>query len=193
MGLRGPAAQSAAMRALKNSITRKHHGVEPVVPGTADVLPDATNLVAPVGMTAVARRFWRQYAPLLAGARILSPADVEALADYCRACENVLFLGPRQRTAWRRQGRHFKLDEACRIDTQYRHWIERKTKLASELGLTPVSRVRMAWTGHAPKGGGAAPQEPAKPQSTLARLQDEARALRRPVRVAAPAPDAERG
>jgi hypothetical protein len=103
----------------------------------------------------------------------LTPADVETLADYCRACVAVETGGRRLRTAYRQP----VLDQSLirSLDLSLRGWIERKTKLAGELGLTAISRTRVAWSGHAQV------VDPVnQPLSRLAQLQAQAAALRRP-------------
>jgi P27 family predicted phage terminase small subunit len=131
----------------------------------------------PARLVQAERRYWQTFAPLLAGAKILTPADVETLADYCRACLAVEERGRRLRTAYRQR----VLDQSLvrLLDASLRGWVERKTKLASELGLTAVARTRVAWSGHAPVVDDAMHH----PRSKLAELQAQAAALRRPLRV----------
>jgi phage terminase small subunit len=137
-------------------------------------------IAAPAGLVKAERTYWEQFAPLLAGAKVLTPADVETLADYCRACVAVDERGRRLRTAFRR--RVLDNQTVRMLDNQLRGWVEQKTRLAGELGLTAVSRTRVAWSGHHQMPS-SKPADPAKPQSTLARLQEQAAELRRPVGV----------
>jgi len=65
------------------------------------------------------------------------------------------------------------------LDAQVRGWIGEKRRLATELGLTSVSRSRLKWTGHHQLPRKA--EQPQQPQSKLAELQERAAALRRPV------------
>jgi len=107
---------------------------------------------------------------------VLTPADVETLADYCRACVAVDERGRRLRTELRR--RVLDNQTVRMLDSQMRGWVEKKTRLASELGLTAIARTRVAWSGHHQV------KDPEKqPQSKLAQLQEQAAALRRPVGV----------
>jgi phage terminase small subunit len=131
---------------------------------------------APGGLTAAERKHWNWFAPLLAGAKVLTPADVETLGDYCRACAAVEELGKRRRTALKKR----ELDQSLvrMLDSQVRGWIERKTKIAGELGLTAIARTRVGWSGHA-----QIVDPVKKPTSMLAELQQQAVALRRPVAV----------
>jgi phage terminase small subunit len=126
----------------------------------------------------VERGYWKRFAPLLSGARLLTPADVETLADYCRACAAVDERGKRLRQAFRRK----VLDHALvsLLDRQMRGWVERKTKLAAELGLTAISRVRVGWSGY-PQGPAAKSPAATAPKSKLAQLQEQAASLRRPL------------
>ena len=118
--------------------------------------------------------YWDWFAPLLSGAKILTPSDIETLAYYCRACVAIDEFGTRRRTALRKR----ELDQPLvrLLDASLRGWIERKTKIAGELGLTAISRTRMGWSGHAQIVDAAK-----KPTSKLAKLQEQAAALRRPV------------
>jgi hypothetical protein len=62
------------------------------------------------------------------------------------------------------------------LDAQARGWVEKKLKLAGELGLTAISRTRVAWSGHEQVLDTAK-----KPLSKLAQLQEQAASLRRPL------------
>lgn len=130
----------------------------------------------PRGLVKAEKAYWKTFAPLLTGARVLTPADVETLADYCRACVAVDERGRRLRRAMRRKNLDIQLVRL--LDSQMRGWLERKMKLASELGLTAISRTRVQWSGHPQR---VDPLQ--KPQSKLAQLQEQAAALRRPVGV----------
>lgn len=133
-------------------------------------------IAAPAGLTREERKYWDWFAPLLAGAKVLTPADVETLADYCRACVAIDEFGKRRRTAMRKR----VLDQPLvrLLDASLRGWIERKTKIAGELGLTAIARTRVAWSGHA-----QILDKAQKPQSKLAELQEQAAAMRRPMAV----------
>ncbi len=172
--MKGRKPKPAAVRALHHTPTRSHHHDVAPDPDAAPV--DLADVAPPAGLVAAERAYWDQFAPLLAGAKVLSPADVETLADYCRACVAVDERGRRLRTAFKR--RTLEVPLVRLLDSQLRGWVDRKTKLAGELGLTAIARTRVAWTGH------AAVIDPAKrPQSRLAQLQQEALALRRPLAV----------
>ena len=175
--MRGRKRNPAGLRALLGSRTRPHH--KDRLPDEADsgeAIAEPVTIAAPGGLTKPERAYWSQFAPLLAGAKVLTPADVETLADYCRACVAVMELGRRRRTALRKR----PLDQGLMrmFDSQLRGWIERKTKIAGELGLTAIARTRVAWSGHAQI------VDPVKtPTSKLAQLQAEAVAMRRPMAV----------
>jgi phage terminase small subunit len=139
----------------------------------------AAAIAAPAGLVKAERAYWEQFAPLLAGAKVLTPADVETLADYCRACVAVDERGRRLRTAFRK--RVLDNQTVRMLDSQLRGWVEKKTRLAGELGLTAISRTRVAWSGHEQR------IDPVKqPQSKLAQLQEEATLLRRPLSLNGP-------
>lgn len=174
--MKGRKPKPAAVRALHGSRTRAHHRDR--LPTTEDPEPSpAPVVIAPPRRLVKAERvYWHIFAPLLTGARVLTPADVETLADYCRACAAVDERGRRLRIAFRRKVLDNHL--VSMLDAQMRGWVDRKTKLAGELGLTAISRTRVAWSGH-----GARIDPAKKPMSKLAQLQEQAAALRRPVGV----------
>lgn len=139
-------------------------------------------LAPPAGLVKAERKYWQTFAPLLAGAKVLTPADVETLADYCRACVAIDERGRRLRTAYRARVLDNHLVRL--LDSSMRGWMERKTKLAGELGLTAVARTRVAWSGHnLDKRAGHGADKPQQPKSKVAQLQEQAAALRRPMGV----------
>jgi phage terminase small subunit len=147
--------------------------------GERDPLPvEEATVTPPPGLTKAERAYWTYFAPLLASARALTPADRDTLADYCRACVAVADRNRRLARAFRQ--RRFDKQIVRLLDAQVRGWIEKKTRLAVELGLTAVSRTRLAWTGHHQPSAGSGSDKPA---SKFAQLQDRAAALRRPVGV----------
>jgi phage terminase small subunit len=179
--VRGRKPKPPAVRALHKSDTRADRRDrrdqapgEPEVRG-ADVRP----VPAPIGLVPAERKYWAYVAPLLSGARVLTPADVESLADYCRACGAVDDRGRRLRIALAKRTLDLRLVRL--LDSQLRGWVEKKTKLAGELGLTAIARTRINWTGY-PQGPAAPRDElPQAPKSKLAELQERAAAWRRPV------------
>jgi hypothetical protein len=107
---------------------------------------------------------------------LLTPADRETLAAYCRCCAAVAHRG---RLLRREFGRR-QLDRSLikTLDIQLRGWIEKQTNLAVQLGLTAISRTRVGWTGHK-----QVLDKKEKPKSALAELQQQAAEMRRPVAV----------
>jgi len=99
--MKGRKPKPAAVRALHHTPTRAHHHDVAPDPDAAPV--ELAELGPPVGLVAAERAYWDQFAPLLAGAKVLIPADVETLADYCRACVAVDERGRRLRTAFKRR------------------------------------------------------------------------------------------
>lgn len=178
--MRGRKPQPAAVRALKNSRTRPHHKDRLPARDDAGEAPAAeaapVAIEPPPGLIKAERAYWAIFAPLLASAKVLTPADVETLADYCRACVAVDVRGQRLRTAFRRRVLDNQLVRM--LDAQLRGWVQRKTALAGELGLTAIARTRVAWSGHH-----QVVDKKKKPRSKLAQLQEQAAALRRPVGV----------
>lgn len=171
--MRGRKPKPSAVRELHNSKQRPYHGNDVEIPDTVDV-----SLVkvppAPASLDASERKYWNQFAPLLASAKLLTPADVETLGSYCVACAAVAHRKRLLASEFRK-----KQPDYMRIktfDIQLRGWVEKQTSLASELGLTAVSRTRAGWSGHK-----QVIDKKEKPQSKLAQLQEQAAALRRPV------------
>ncbi len=172
--MKGRKPKPAAVRALHGSRTRSHHHDDATILD-ADAA-EAVAIAAPRGLTRAECVYWTQFGRLLASAKVLTPADVETLADYCRACVAIDEVGQLRRTAIRKK----TLDQALvrLLDASMRGWIERKTKLAGELGLTAIARTRVAWSGHA-----QTLEKTQKPHSKLADLQAQALAMRRPMGV----------
>lgn len=156
------------------SRTRPHH--KDRLPDEASEAPESVTVAAPTGLTPAERKYWNWFAPLLAGAKVLTPADVETLADYCRACVAIDEFGRRRRSAMKK--RVWDQGLVRLLDASLRGWIERKTKIAGELGLTAIARTRVAWSGHA-----QILDKAKQPQSKLAELQEQAAAMRRPMAV----------
>lgn len=176
-----PRPKSPETRRLHGSKERPRHRRQAVT--VAPPIVDDGPIVPPTDLGAAERRYWRQFAPLLASARLLTAADRESLADYCRACAHVA-----DRVARTRRELRTSRADAARLrlfDSQARQWMAHKIKLATVLGLTASSRARLGWTGQrAP----SAPSSPAnsdapRPPSKLAELQHRAAQLR----LAAPA------
>jgi hypothetical protein len=177
----GRPQKPAALRTLHGSRHRPRHGEEPQIPTEPvdDERDEPKVIAAPAGLTVPERRYWGYFAPLLASARVLTPADVQTLKDYVLACVQVDEQSKRLRRAW--NAKRFDQGLVRMLDASLRGWIERKTKLAGELALTAISRTRVAWTGHHQRPSTV--PTPRKPQSKLAQLQEQAAALRRPVKV----------
>lgn len=179
--MKGRPPKPDAVRTLQNSKTRPAHRAREAEPA----IPARASLRAPAELVKAERRYWQQFAPVLAGARLLTDADVETFADYCRACVQVDERARRLRLALRKR----VLDQSLvrLLDSQARGWIEKKTHLASELGLTAIGRARLGWTGQRAPSQVALTSEdgrpPETPRSKLAELQERAASLRRPDKV----------
>jgi phage terminase small subunit len=182
--VKGRKPKPPAVRALHKSDTRADRR-DRRDQAAADALEargtDARPVPAPIGLVPAERKYWAYFAPLLSGARVLTPADVESLADYCRACGAVDDRGRRLRTALAKRTLDQRLVRL--LDSQLRGWVEKKTRLASELGLTAIARTRINWTGYPQRPGATADEPPQAPKSKLAELQEQAAAWRRPVGV----------
>lgn len=182
MGRRGPTPHPAATRALRGARTRAHHR-DPVP--IRDAAPTTRVPAPPRGLVAAERSYWARFAPLLAGAGLLTAADVETLGDFARAAVQVDDRLRRLRAAWGQPVPDTAFIGV--LDRQARGWLAQKTKLAAELGLPATARARLGWTGqraptaHAPAS--EAGQVAATPRSKLADLQERAASLRRPLKV----------
>jgi len=174
----GANRRSAKEHQLRGTYRADRHGPPPPDEPPNEPLPPTT-YPPPADLTGPARRHWRYFAPLLQSARVQTPSDIQTLADYCRACAAVEDRDRRLAGVMRK--RQIDWSVQARLDRELRGWMERKAKLASELGLTPLSRSRVGWTGYHQVPGAAS--TPAEPKSKLAELQDQAVALRRPIGV----------
>lgn len=168
---------------LQGTYRRDRHGPLPADDASVDPKPalPPPPIAPPSDLKGAARRHWKYFSQLLQGARVQTPSDIETLADYCRACAAVEDRDRRLAGVMRKRQVDWSLQ--ARLDRELRGWIERKSKLAMELGLTPLSRTRVGWTGHAPKVVAAADGAPAKSASKLEQLQNQAASLRRPIGV----------
>ena len=183
--MRGRKPHPAGVRQLLNARTRSHHhdrlpddDAEGATGSAGNLEPADIDIPAPHGLVRGERAYWNQFAPLLAGVKVLTPADVQTLADYCRSCYWVEDASRRLRTCWKK--RNPDLKKIRMLDAQVRGWVERKTKLAIELGLTAISRTRIGWTGHqAPTPG----KKQAAKKSRVAELQEQAADLHRPLEL----------
>lgn len=184
-GRSGRPRLSADEHQLRGTYRADRHGPLPPASALNDVeqpasVPvDPPRVAAPRDLSRAERAYWTYFSPLLTSARVLTPADRDTLGDYCRACAAVTDRNRRLGRAFRH--RPFDNQLVRLLDGQLRGWIDKKTRLASELGLTASSRTRIKWTGH--HQWPPAPATPDKPQSKLAQLQERAAALRRPLGV----------
>ena len=183
-GRSGARKLSATAHRLRGTYRADRHGELPALPpdhlgDREESLPEAPRVIPLSSLTPAERRTWAYFAPLLVSARALTPADRETLADYCRACVAVTDRNRRLARAFAKR----TIDPALirLLDSQVRGWIEKKTRLAGELGLTALSRARLGWTGHLQQPAASIPETP---RSKLAELQERAAALRRPQNVA---------
>lgn len=174
--MRGRKPKPATLRRLHGTETRKHHRDRLDPPNVDAPVPNVP--LPPKALARDERGYWEQFAPLLAAARVLTPADAETFADYCRACAAVVVRERKLGTELRRRTPDARLVRL--YDASMRSWIERKTSLAGELGLTAIARVRVGWTGHAAT---KAPTTPAAAPTKLAELQARSAELRRPIGV----------
>lgn len=162
----------AGIRALRGGRTRPHH--HDVVPEAdrPDALPPVEPGVAPpADLAPEQHRYWNEFAPILASAKMLTPADTQTLCDYCRCCYWVKTLEGDLLLARETKPRDWSVIRI--LDSQVRGWTEKKTKLAGELGLTAIARTRTSWTGH-----GAKVDPPGRPTTKIAQFQARARKLR---------------
>jgi phage terminase small subunit len=133
---------SAEEHRLRGTFRADRHGERPsATPSLTDTVtsPSAAIVEPPATLSKAERAYWDRFAPLLAGAKVLTPADAETLGDYCRACVAVDDRGGRLQTALRQRVLNTSLVRM--LDSSLRGWVGRKTKLANELGLTASARA----------------------------------------------------
>jgi P27 family predicted phage terminase small subunit len=124
----------AAIRALHGSKTRPRHAHVPEAPPVAELPP-------PPGLTPLERQHWEYYAPKLAAIRVLSALDLDALQAFCVAAAQMKEIRAQQQTPGYR--RVIK-NRTHALDAQLRSWLPLLRMAASELGLSPMSRARVA-------------------------------------------------
>ena len=174
----GANRQSARAHQLRGTYRADRHG--PLPPEEPPETEASSPLTMPNDLLGPARRHWKYFAPLLQSARLLTPSDIQTLADYCRACAAVDDRDRRLAAVMRKRRIDWALQN--RLDRALRGWIERKTRLANELGLTATARSRVGWTGFRQSGARTAPD---RPPSKVVELQQRAAVLRRPLGVKA--------
>jgi P27 family predicted phage terminase small subunit len=140
----------AALRDVQGS--RKRPNQRPAV-----ALEAVTVLEAPPGLTEAELAFWSYYTPLLTAVRVLTAADRDVLADYCRARAEIADIRQQQAAPYRRviltairddQGHPVGVRAATHpLDAQLRMWLQVARLAGAELGLSPASRARVAPVG----------------------------------------------
>ena len=109
-------------------------------------------MATPRELSVAERRFWKYYMPKLTKVQVLTEVDRDSLADFCRARAEIADIREQQRAPEYRRvilattaagGRAFSNP----LDAQLRHWMQLARLAAAELGLSPVSRTRVAPAG----------------------------------------------
>jgi P27 family predicted phage terminase small subunit len=139
MGKRGPIPQPSAVKLAKGE--RRPSRVNYAEP----VLPEASIVRLPAGITGAGRKEWLRLAPMLTAAGVLKESDAIALEDYCR-CLSELREAERAR---KKSG--VETEDGQRLQGLVLKLRGQANTLRRELGLTPSSR--------------AAIRIPAKPQT----------------------------
>ena len=152
-----------AIRQLHGSKPRPRHAAQPQF-GVLDA-PDR-----PTALSASEKAFWAYYAPILAGARVLTAGDVDTLRRYCEALAQIEDIRTQQQAPeYRRVTVNDKgRAETHPLDAQLRNWVGISRLCAADLGLTPAARARVATVG----------MDAENSSSPLAKLQAQARQLR---------------
>ena len=78
MGKRGPPPTPTAIKIARGTVRSR---------GKAEPKPPAAGIVMPPHLGEVAQAKWAELLPLLEGVRVMTDADVEALARYCDTYE----------------------------------------------------------------------------------------------------------
>lgn len=159
---RRPKTETA--RQLDGSRNRPHHHKQPDVAGECQ----------PPKMTKAQRAYWDYYQPIMEAARMLTPADRQALRLYCVSLVQIdEILALQAGKEYARAVLSVTVDgagnekpkiETHPYDTQLRQWMEIARHHQAELGLSPTSRARVSV---------GARKEPEKP-SALSVLQARA-------------------
>lgn len=148
-GGQGPRTKPAALRVLHGSRMRPYHRTQ------------ASGTVAPVDppahMTDEERALWDYYHPLLTASRVMTADDRDTLTQFCEARAQVVAIKTEQADpAYRRVLVSVMIDSAGNekpkvesnpLDAQRRAWTQIARLCASELGLSPMSRARVAVVG----------------------------------------------
>jgi P27 family predicted phage terminase small subunit len=139
-----------ALRALHGSRTRpRHRGSIPVDP--------VETLEPPPELTDLEREHWAYYERKLTKTKVLTSLDRDALANYCIANGQIREIRQAQKDPTYRRvlvsetvddagNRQFKV-AVNPLDAQLRQWMQIARLAGSELGLSPVSRARVAPAG----------------------------------------------
>jgi phage terminase small subunit len=127
-----------ALRTRDNSRKRPRH--RPAV-----ALEAVTALAVPSDLTPSEAAFWRYYEGVLAGVKVLTAADRDTLRNHCIALAQVADIRTEQgRPDYRRVIQSGAKVMTNPLDVQLRSWLQLARLSAAELGLTPVSRTRIA-------------------------------------------------
>lgn len=137
LGRRGPAAKPIAIREAegtrKNLYVSRGAHVDPSLPDPPAHLRDDELVV------------WHHFAPILAGMRLLTEADIETLADYCEC----VAAAHRFKTASYGVEIQVSATGWAAPSGAYTSWQkqrDRALKLAGRLGFTPADRASMPRT-----------------------------------------------
>jgi phage terminase small subunit len=101
-------------------------------------------LAPPAGLTPVELALWAYYVPLLASVRVLTDVDRDTLAHHCIGLAQVQEIRAAQQAP---SYRRLQAKRTHPLDAQLRAWLQLTRLSAAELGLSPVSRARVAPAG----------------------------------------------
>lgn len=82
MGRRGPKPQPAVIKHAKGNPGKRHLGADPVLASAAAIA--AAAISPPAWLKKEALQVWNRISPRLVTLKLLTPADVETFARYCR-------------------------------------------------------------------------------------------------------------
>jgi phage terminase small subunit len=109
-------------------------------------LSPVSALEPPQSLTPVEREFWDYYMPKLAGVRVLTDVDRDMLAHHCIGLAQLREIRTAQQSPTYRR---LVAKRTNPLDAQLRAWLQLTRLSAAELGLSPVSRARVAPAGPA--------------------------------------------
>lgn len=107
-----------------------------------EIVPPVTGSVDPPrGLDVYARRYWRQYGPVLRRLGLFTDADAPSFLALCQAWSRYERGNVRLRRIYRKRG--VEIDEIRRYEVSVERAEHSLRQLWSEFGMTPSARSRL--------------------------------------------------